>query len=544
MKLKLNALALLVNATLLALSAPVMAETGPSTKTAPYLHAIAPGVELTSILTTGDAAGRYVFSGIPDGLGAYDNEDGTFTLLVNHEIFADAAGPVGIVRSHGGKGAFVSEWVIDKNTLEVKSGADLIQHVYQSGANGWELVPSAPALLPTDPAFIAALGKTNAFARFCSADLADRKAFFNSATRKGTKARIFLNGEESGPVYQRGLAHIATGPNKGKSYVLPWASNVNGAWENLLANPHSGDRTVVIGNADGGTNGIYVYVGNKTHVGNDIEKAGLIGGTVYRVAVKGSLVETRAADAGLGLVPNERGNYAGSFSLVTGDIATNNISTKFLRPEDGAWDTKNHNRYYFNTTDQMDAAKDGLTTGVVGRTRVWALTFKDSSKPELGGSIEMLLDGTSAKGDYQMFDNMAVMADGTLILQEDPGNNAHNAKVWKFNPATGDLIKLAGADTALFGDINPSNGTVSPASITVDEEISGAIDVTELLDREDDKTYSLLVVQNHKSSGDPVTVEGGQLILLAQPAPETDDGDGHDDGAHGDRDHERDRGKN
>jgi hypothetical protein len=276
-------------------------------------------------------------------------------------------------------------------------------------------------------------------------------------------------------------------------------------------------------------------VGNKTNVGNDIEKAGLIGGTVYRVTVNGNLPETRAADAGLGLLPNTRGNYEGSFTLVTGDVATNNISTKFLRPEDGAWDTKNHNRYFFNTTDQMDAAKDGLTTGVVGRTRVWALTFKDSSKPELGGSIEMLLDGTSAKGDYQMFDNMAVMADGTLILQEDPGNNAHNAKVWKFNPATGDLVKLAGADAALFGDIDPATGVVSPATITQDEETSGAIDVTELLDREDDKTYSLLVVQNHKLSGDPVTVEGGQLILLAQPAPESDDGDGHDDGDHGNK---------
>jgi hypothetical protein len=527
----------MLSAALAAMAAPAFAETGPSTTTAPYLHAIDAGVELTSILTTGDSAGGYVFSGIPDGLGAYDNDDGTFTVLVNHELFADASGPVGIVRSHGGKGSFVSEWVIDKKTLEVKSGADLMKKVYQKGATGWELVPSAPALAATDPAFIATLGKTNAFARFCSADLADRKAFFNNATRKGTKARIFLNGEESGPVYQRGLAHIATGKAKGSSYVLPWASNLNSAWENFLANPHSGDRTVVIGNADGGTNGIYVYVGAKTTVGNDIERAGLVGGTVYRVAVNGALPETRAADAGLGLLPNARGNYEGSFSLVSGDIATNAISTKFLRPEDGAWDTKNHNRYFFNTTDQMDAAKDGLSTGVIGRTRVWSLTFKDSSKPELGGTIEMLLDGTSAKGDYQMFDNMAVMADGTLLLQEDPGNNAHNAKVWKFNPANGSMVKLAGADVALFGEIDPATGLVTKGSITADEETSGVIDVTDLLDREDDRTYALLAVQNHKASGQTLTVEGGQLVLLSQPAPKHDDGDGHRDG-HDDGEHE------
>jgi hypothetical protein len=37
----------------------------------------------------------------------------------------------------------------------------------------------------------------------------------------------------------------------------------------------------------------------------------------------------------------------------------NAVRTKFLRPEDGAWDKRNHNRYFFVTTDQMDAAKDG-----------------------------------------------------------------------------------------------------------------------------------------------------------------------------------------
>jgi secreted PhoX family phosphatase len=231
------------------------------------------------------------------------------------------------------------------------------------------------------------------------------------------------------------------------------------------------------------------------------------------------------------LTVNARGNYEGAFALVTGDVATNNISTKFLRPEDGAWDKKNHNRYFFVTTDQMDAAKDGfankdITANQVGRSRLWSLTFLDSSKPELGGNIEMLLDGTSAKGDYQMFDNITVNEDGTLIMLEDVGNNQHNGKVWKFSPANGSLVKLAGFDPLLFGDINVTG------SITKDEETSGVIDVTEILDREDDNTYNLFVAQNHALSGDPETVEGGQLLLMTQPAPKHDDGDGHDDGDH------------
>jgi hypothetical protein len=311
--------------------------------------------------------------GIPDGLGAYDNGDGTITVLMNHEIPADASGPLGVVRAHGGKGAYVSSWIINKKTLEVVSGADLMKKVFQQVGGKWVPVPATG--VP---------GTTSSFARFCSADLAPRSAFFHHG--KGTLNRIFLNGEESGPTYQRGLAHVASGPDKGSTYVLPWAANANASWENFLANPYSGDRTVVIGNSDGGTNGLYVYVGTKTTTGNDIERAGLVGGTLYRVAVKGNVAETRAADAGFGLLPNVRGNLAGSFALVAGPDTANAASTRFLRPEDGAWDKKDHNRYYFVTTDQMDAAKDGganadIPANQVGRSRLWALNFADSSKP-------------------------------------------------------------------------------------------------------------------------------------------------------------------
>ena len=80
------------------------ANTGPSTTTAPYILPVAPGVTTTSILTVGDAADNgYVMAGIPDGLGAYDNGDGTFTVLMNHELGSDK----GVLRSHGAIGAFV-----------------------------------------------------------------------------------------------------------------------------------------------------------------------------------------------------------------------------------------------------------------------------------------------------------------------------------------------------------------------------------------------------------------------------------------------------
>src|SRR5690349_11610247 len=99
--------------------------TGPSTLQTPYLVPVDPKVKLTSILSANDSVGSYHMAGTPDGLGAFDNGDGTFTLLMNHEFVST----VGDIRAHGSKGAFVSKWVINKSDLSVLSGNDLIQNV-------------------------------------------------------------------------------------------------------------------------------------------------------------------------------------------------------------------------------------------------------------------------------------------------------------------------------------------------------------------------------------------------------------------------------
>ena len=100
----------------------------------PYIIPTDVAVTTQAILTTGDSVGGYRMAGIPDGLGAFDNGDGTFTLLMNHEL----GNGVGVTRAHGAKGAFVSEWVINKSDLSVVSGRDLMQTVY-----GWDSVAQA-----------------------------------------------------------------------------------------------------------------------------------------------------------------------------------------------------------------------------------------------------------------------------------------------------------------------------------------------------------------------------------------------------------------
>ena len=177
--MKMKILSVMVKVALATASVSAMADQGPSTTRAPYLQAVAPGVSITSILAAGEAIGDYRWVGLPDGLGAYKSGKDTITVLVNHEI----ASPNGIVRAHGGNGAFVSELVINRKNLQVMSGADLIKNVYN-----WDATLQAPA---TTSSIIN-------FSRFCAAELANESAFYNSKTKRGSKARLFLNGEEGG----------------------------------------------------------------------------------------------------------------------------------------------------------------------------------------------------------------------------------------------------------------------------------------------------------------------------------------------------------
>ena len=105
-----------------------------------------------------------------------------------------------------------------------------------------------------------------------------------------------MHGEEGGATgYQ--LATVVTGPDAGKSYVLgKFNLSTNGsgldgvgAWENALASPYPQDKTIVIGNSDGGTgimtNAVAVYVGTKQTTGTEVDKAGLTNGTLKFVNV-------------------------------------------------------------------------------------------------------------------------------------------------------------------------------------------------------------------------------------------------------------------
>jgi len=472
----------LLSAALAALLVPAaaIAAIGPSTSATPYLTPNDNSVEFTSLLTVGDSVKKknkgnqtYRMVGIPDGLGAYDNGDGTISVLLAHELGSS----VGVARAHGGKGAFVSKWQVRKSDLKVLNGDDLIKTVQLW--NGTKYVATAGAV----------------FNRFCSADLPETTALYNSATGKGfNEGRIFLNGEET--TGGRSFAHIASGRQHGTTYELPALGKA--AWENQLASPFEQDLTVVGGMDDGALNAskLYFYLGQKQASGSPVEMAGLTNGASFRVSIDGYATESAGTP-----IPH---GYVGNFSLVdTGGTGLNRV-------EDGAWDTQNRNRFYFVTTASF-----------TGNSRLWRLTFNDIGNPLAGGTVEVLIDGEVT--GQKMMDNLTVDGAGDVIIQEDVGNQTHLGKIWKYRAANGVTSLVAQHDATRFisGAAADIDGTDAKQS---DEESSGVVEVSSLFQGTpgydtNNYRYFLLDVQAHYGSVNGVAlatdlVEGGQLLMM------------------------------
>jgi len=440
---------------------------GPSTVTAPYILPVGAGIGITSILTVGDdgsATNGYEMVGIPDGIGIM-GQGANVVVLMNHEL----RDPLGLVRRHGQTGAFVSRWVIDPATLRVKEGADWIN----PGVQYWDY-PSE-TYVTSGARFAGGAVQDLPFGRFCSGTLSDPGTFFNEATGKGWKGQIYFANEEDD---DDGRAFGVT--KEGDAIALPRIGLF--ASENTKAARNQTDTTLVIGDEDGPEDGsqLWVYVGTKQQSGPPEAKAGLANGIDHVLDAVDEAVSTdaqwraaygkNAARVDLAEVDWNQTGAAMNAEARTAGLSLNRI-------EDGHWDPRHPNDFYFVTTE--GGQTNGLNPNNVNFRDgggLWRLRFDDIEDPDAGGTLQLLLDGseTIGIGEPKMNkpDNMTIDGHGNLLIQEDPGNNNHLARIVAYRIADGALGVIARFGQALFG----AGANADPNRLTIDEESSGIVD--------------------------------------------------------------------
>jgi hypothetical protein len=492
-----------------------------------YILATNSAVTLKPLVYAADLKTGTVVRGIPDGMGAYTNENGGVSLLSVHEIPSYSPLAQQSKSDSSQWGVSITKFNITKSSKIITSASDFIKKIsyfnYNTGEYTNTPIGGAPA------------GTTKGLdwnvSRFCSATLvqAGNLAYKSGDTTYGYTGPVFLSGEEDGDSgYARGFAFDMDG----NGIQLPRMGLAS--WENLMPNLKPGINTVVMGNEDGSATDsqLFMYQGKKTTTGSFADKAGLTNGDLYVVNVP-EIANDNAFRAKYG--KNKAVDVTFNKTLWNGNMTDQQKDhaaqgTEFSRVEDGEWDPINPNIFYFITTES-NKDKGATTPNPAEPTfsrdggAVWRLTFVDGQNPSKGAKLEMLLDGSEAPY-LSKPDNLAVTTNGILLIQEDPGNNGHLARIVAFRTSDSKLATVAEFNKEYFA-------TGGSKFMTTDEESSGIIDATSLFARSgDNSSYYLFNTQVHttgvmgsrpdlawkskasKAAADKAAIEGGAYYLM------------------------------
>ena len=505
----------------------------PANAAAPvYVEAVATSATLTPFASAGDMVGTYLVPGIPDGLGVVKNGN-SLRIITNHEWSATNAVAAGRTTAGGlVSGSFLSDMTYDLKTQKVTKAVDLFKDVvwydYTTGKYGQTPVAPAGALVKDS---YGTLNHSYLLNRFCSGSLAPAGSFFDKASGYGSNDAVFLAGEEGGDESRA----FATNLTNGQLVQLPALGLA--AWENVIPARTKGKTTVLMTNEDGSSTDSqqWMYVGTKTKTGTWYEKAGFTNGKSYVVAAAAGAAV--ANDAEIRTKYGKNKPFPISFAEVNikangkdQNIEANAKGIEFARVEDGHFDPKKPNDYYFVTTqsdsDPLNKAVAATTpnpaTPTVSRDggALWRIRFNDVSKPLSGATLELLLDGSESIYMSKP-DNISVDSFGNVLIQEDPGNNAHLARIVSYRISDGKVGTIAQFKAEYFTSTGAS-------FITQDEESSGIVDVTTELrtSKSDTASYYMFVAQIHATPAkarpdlDPAdatlakAIEGGQWYIL------------------------------
>jgi hypothetical protein len=453
----------------------------------------------------GGAPGQqYRMVGIPDGLGAHSNGDGTSTLFMNHELNNTTLSEP-IVGGPKNRGAYVSQWILDADGDPIV-GRRAYDRVFQEDT----LVGPAPDATNT----------TRALARFCSGFLA--------GPQNGFDRWIYLTNEEEATAANtfdgRGGQSVAIFDNE--LHTLPGMGRFSK--ENTVVQRHESTRAVIFSFEDGPAvldNQLYMYVGKKDRSASAsvLERNGLAGGTLY-VFRSNDLSRNSERTFVTGTVTGEWVAIPGAENMSDVELeaaadAANAMT--FIRPEDGAFNPNNRDELFWVTT----GSSSGVDNGVNELGRLYSLRLhpgnplKDATLTIVynadlvvagGGDIAISPDNIDVSDRYLMINE-----DGTTESRAVMAAKGRDGSVWRF-----DLVKgptgAVGVDVSTptrVAELDPPGRDGIPVGPGV-WETSGIIDASALFGTD---TW-LSDIQAHPPTtapgGSTVTVEDGQLFVM------------------------------
>ncbi len=468
-------------------------ETGFRTSVHPYAAPVGPDYSILPILSVGDRVPRtsnadqlFQMIGIPDGLGAHPNVDGTTTVFMNQEL-PNTVPSEPVVGQPLSRGAFVSKLLLAADA-SVISGDLAYENVYVENL----FVGPAATISNTTPAF----------SRFCSGALAGKDAGFDRP--------IYFSGEESGGVNTfdgRGGSAVAIFDDG--AWTLPRLGHM--AWENAVPRPARNSKQTVIMCLEDGEVGqcqLYMYVGRKdsSRSAGPLRRNGLDNGSLY-VFVPYSTTQTNEATLPSG---DLRGKWvilpgAENMTDVELEAASDAVGAfAFDRIEDGSFRPGKPNEFYFVTTGGSASNALGRLyqldlnpRNVLGSAKL-TLMYNADQIFAAGGDVAFSPDNISVSEDYIM-----ICEDGTAQSRVAMAARGRKGNIWRVNLRTGAIENVATL-TSVGRD-----GIVTNPGVW---ESSGIIDTTSIFGGDS----WLFDVQAHSPTRAPRlnTVEDGQLLLM------------------------------
>jgi hypothetical protein len=359
---------------------------------------------------------------------------------------------------------------------------------------------------------------TPAFGRLCSGTLAGPK--------EGFDRYIYLAGEETSPSgsFDSSKGGSAIAFFDGEAHVLPDLGHMS--WENAVVKSNTGNKIVIMNMEDGPAtldNQLWMYVGTKNRKSASVlERNGLVGGKLFFLR---SQDPARNSEASF-----REGSITGEWVEITGGgdqpesaleaQADEKNAMTFIRPEDGTFNKRNPNQFFWVTTGgndsvnrlgrlyQLDLAGGDPSTKPAALTVIYNADLVTAS----GRDIAVSPDNIDTNQHYLM-----VQEDGTTQSREWMASQGRDGSIWRF-PVTGGSPAIEWTEGERVAELDPP-GQYDPTPVGPGVwESSGIIDGTGILASPNSSQRDIWFfdVQAHVSNPQnrEQQVEDGQLLIL------------------------------